>query len=161
MPSTGCAFCFHSVRQTRSRTPPAVSHGVRSVRRMPAWLPYLGWELRRAASSAPYSLAAAGARRDICRIVEPVRPQPATSNPVAWCVAVGCCENDPTDAAIARLPQGSVVCFSGSLSDAPRCLTELNRRGYLTSRTLTANSRLVAAQDVCGADQPVSGDRAT
>src|SRR6202521_5666975 len=147
MPSTGCAFCFHSVRQTRSRTPPAASHAVRSVRRMPAWLPYVGWELRRAASSAPYSPAAAGARRDICRIVEPVRPQPATATPVAWCGAVGCCETDPTDAAIARSPQGSVVCFSGSLSDAPRRLTELNRRGYLASRTLTANSPITVLDD--------------
>src|SRR5437868_5961862 len=141
MSSTGCAFCFHSVRQTRSRIPPAASHPLGSVRRMPAWLPYVGWELRQAASSTPYSPTAAGARRDICRIDGPVRPPPATATPVAWCVAVGCCETDPTGAAIARLPQGSVVCFFDSLSDAPRRLTELNRRGYLVSRTLTANSR--------------------
>jgi hypothetical protein len=49
------------------------------------------------------------------------------ATPVAWCVAVWCCETDPTDAAIARLPQGSVVYFSGSLSDAARRLNDLTR----------------------------------
>jgi hypothetical protein len=33
-------------------------------------------------------------RDGIYGIVEPVRPQPATSNPAAWWVAVGCCETD-------------------------------------------------------------------
>src|SRR5580704_2461461 len=111
---------------------------------MPAWLPCAGrWELHRGASSAPYSPAVAGSRRNIRRIGGPVRPQPATVTPAASSVSAGCCEIDPTDVAIARLPQGSVVCFSGSLSDAPRRLTELyNRADYLASRTLPENSHI-------------------
>src|ERR1022692_3400476 len=108
---------------------------------MTAWLPSVGaWALLRVVSSAPYSQAATDARRDICRVAGPVRPQPATMTPAALSVSAGCCETDPTGVAIARLPQGSVAYFSGSLSDAPWRLTEVTKVGYLASRTLPETS---------------------
>src|ERR1017187_2161311 len=109
---------------------------------MTVWLPCVGAsELLRVVSSAPYSQAATGVRRDICRVAGPVRPQPATMTPAALSVSAGCCETDPTGVAIGQLPQGSVMYFSGSLSDSPRRLTELTKEGYLASRTLLETSR--------------------
>src|ERR1039457_2387994 len=108
---------------------------------MTVWLPCVGAsELLRVVSSAPYSQAATGVRRDICRVAGPVRPQPATMTPAALSVSAGCCETDPTGVAIGQLPQGSVMYFSGSLSDSPRRLTELTKEGYLASRTLLETS---------------------
>src|ERR1017187_9289715 len=109
---------------------------------MTVWLPCVGAsELLRVVSSAPYSQAATGVRRDICGVAGPVRPQPATMTPAALSVSAGCCETDPTGVAIGQLPQGSVMYFSGSLSDSPRRLTELTKEGYLASRTLLETSR--------------------
>src|ERR1035438_5280209 len=109
---------------------------------MTVWLPCVGAsELLRVVSSAPYSQAATGVRRDICRVAGPVRPQPATMTPAALSVSAGCCETDPTGVAIGQLPQGSVMYFSGSLSDSPRRLTELTKEGYLASRTLLETSQ--------------------
>src|ERR1035438_10024916 len=114
---------------------------------MTVWLPCVGAsELLRVVSSAPYSQAATGVRRDICRVAGPVRPQPATMTPAALSVSAGCCETDPTGVAIGQLPQGSVMYFSGSLSDSPRRLTELTKEGYLASRTLLETSRYNAKQ---------------
>src|ERR1039458_3968943 len=109
---------------------------------MTVWLPCVGAsELLRVVSSAPYSQAATGVRRDICRVAGPVRPQPATMTPAALSVSAGCCETDPTGVAIGQLPQGSVMYFSGSLSDSPRRLTELTKEGYLAPRTPLETSR--------------------
>src|ERR1035438_2002785 len=117
---------------------------------MTVWLPCVGAsELLRVVSSAPYSQAATGVRRDICRVAGPVRPQPATMTPAALSVSAGCCETDPTGVAIGQLPQGSVMYFSGSLSDSPRRLTELTKEGYLASRTLLETSRCTAGLSSC------------
>src|SRR6266851_4734611 len=142
MPSTGYAFCLHSRIQTRSRNPPTASYAARSLQRMPAWLPCVGGrEFLPAASSGPYSPAEAGAPLDICHVVGPVPLRLATVAPAASSAAAEYCETDPTGAAVARLPQESMVRYSGSLSDAPRRLTELNKAGCLESRTLLENSR--------------------
>src|SRR5437016_2019791 len=108
---------------------------------MPAWLPSCGGvEPRRAASSAPYSPAAAGARRNTHRVYGPARPQPATAPPAALSAVPGCCETDPTAVATGRLIREGVL-FCASRSAAPRRLNELNRASGLASRTLAENSR--------------------
>src|SRR5713226_309729 len=107
---------------------------------MPAWSPsFGGLELRRAVSSAPYSPAVADARRNTHRVAGQARPQPATATPAASSVAAGCCETDPTAVVTARLAR-KWVCFYGSLPVAPRRLNELNREGWLVSRTLAESS---------------------
>src|ERR1035438_2449750 len=123
---------------------------------MTVWLPCVGAsELLRVVSSAPYSQAATGVRRDICRVAGPVRPQPATMTPAALSVSAGCCETDPTGVAIGQLPQGSVMYFSGSLSDSPRRLTELTKEGYLASRTLLETSQCMRTDPLgAGASSP-------
>ena len=73
--------------------------------------------------------AAAGAPPDTRRAAAPVPPQPATATPAVSSAAAACCETAPTAVAAARLVQGWVVCFCGSLSVAPRRLNELNRAG--------------------------------
>src|SRR6202050_2980387 len=108
---------------------------------MPPWVSFVGgWKVRPAVSSAPYNPAEAAARRNRLRVVGPVRPPPATATPAASSAAAGYCETDPTAVATARLARESAMDFCGSLSAAPRRLTELNRDGYLASRTLAGNS---------------------
>jgi hypothetical protein len=139
-PSTGCAFCGHWDIQNRWHTRPTAPHAARSVRRMSAYLLCVGRrELRRVVSSDPCSPVAARAPRDVCNFVGPTRPHPATAAPAASSVAVGCCEIDPTGAAIARSPQGSAVLLRFTIRRLRR-LTELNRTGYPPSRAFPGNS---------------------
>src|SRR5713226_9382248 len=108
---------------------------------MPSWLLSAGKrEFRRAVSSDPHSPAVAGAQPDILHAPGPVRPRPATVAPATSSAAAGCCETDPIDAAVAQSLQESVLSVSGSRSDAPRHLTELNSVGYLPSRSFAETS---------------------
>src|SRR5713101_4970849 len=78
-------------------------------------------QLRRAVSSAPYSPAVEGARRNTHRVAGPTRPQPATATLAASSVATECYETDPTGVATARLAR-ECVRSCGSLSAAPQRL---------------------------------------
>ncbi len=140
MPSIGRAFCSHGGFRTRPHTPPAA----RSARRTPAWLPCVGrWEPQ-AAFSSPYNRAAAGALRDIRRIVGQVRPQPAIAAPAALPFAAGCCGTAPTGAAVGQLLlESRGVLFRFTIRRLRR-LTELNRTAYLASRRLPGETHVSA-----------------
>src|SRR5580658_5063564 len=118
---------------------------------MPPWVPFAGdWEVHPAVSSAPYKPAAAAARPNGLRVAGPTQPPPATATPAASSAAAGCCETDPTGVATARLAREWVVWIYRSLSAAPERLNELNRAGYLASRTLPQTHALSDRAALCG-----------
>src|SRR5271170_1861498 len=114
---------------------------------MPPWMSFAGdWKVRQAVSSVPYNPAAAAARRNGLRVAGPVRPPPPTETPATSYAAAECYGTDPTGVATAGLAREWVVWFCRSLSAAPQRLNELNRAGYLASRTLAANSRSASSR---------------
>src|SRR5215472_7224155 len=95
--STGCAFCFRRLIQTRSRILVELPGRPRSVRRTPLWLVFAGGsEYRPAVASAGCSPTATGGPRHKYRAAEPTRRQPATTTPAVWFELAGCCEIAPT-----------------------------------------------------------------
>jgi hypothetical protein len=67
------------------------------AQRMAAWLPSSSdQERRRAASSAPYSPAAADEATEYTPCCRPAPPQPATVSPATSSGAAVCCETHPT-----------------------------------------------------------------
>jgi hypothetical protein len=115
--SNESASCCQSRTRTRSHNRPPSPAPQRPTRRRPAWLPsFASPELRRAASSAPYSPAAADERLNTHRVAGPVPPQPATASPAASSDGAGHCETHPTAVVVARSDQEWAMCSCCSIS---------------------------------------------